>query len=98
MSNTPSIVIERQQAQNILACVACGAEVEAACACHKPYKPAKVRVAEYDLANPGKSTRTAAADLGLSREKLMTYSFRRFCLAFLLGQAPAQLQLRSAPI
>jgi hypothetical protein len=36
------------------------------CQCGVPYVPKTVRVAEYDKANPGKSTRQAAADLGLS--------------------------------
>jgi hypothetical protein len=49
-------------------CTDCGAEANASCNCGKPYIPAKQRVAEYDKQNPGRSTRQAAADLGVSRE------------------------------
>jgi len=50
-----------------LSCSACGAEANASCNCGKPYIPVQQRVAEYDKANPGKSERTAAADLGVSK-------------------------------
>jgi hypothetical protein len=50
-----------------LACTSCGAETNAACNCGAPYVPAAQRVKEYDAANPGKSTRAAAADLGISK-------------------------------
>jgi hypothetical protein len=49
-------------------CTGCGAEANASCNCGKAYVPAAMRVAEYDKANPGKSTRAAAADLGVSDE------------------------------
>jgi hypothetical protein len=49
-----------------LQCTECGAEANASCNCGKPYVPAAIRVAEYDKATPGKSTRAAAADLGVS--------------------------------
>jgi hypothetical protein len=49
-----------------LYCEGCGSETDATCSCGKPYVPAAARVAEYDAANPGKSTRDAAADLGVS--------------------------------
>jgi hypothetical protein len=55
-----------------LQCSACGAEANASCNCGKPYVPAAQRVREYDEANPGKSTRAAAADLGMSRESVRT--------------------------
>lgn len=51
-----------------MVCTGCGAEANASCNCGKPYVPAKERVKEYDNANPGRSTRQAAADLGVSRE------------------------------
>jgi hypothetical protein len=50
-----------------LACTHCGAETNAACNCGAPYVPVAQRVKEYDAANPGKSTRAAAADLGISK-------------------------------
>jgi hypothetical protein len=53
----------------LLQCTACGSETNATCKCGAPYVPAAVRVAEYDKANPGRSTRQAAADLGVSKEK-----------------------------
>jgi hypothetical protein len=50
-----------------LRCEKCGRETAAACDCSVPYRPVQARVAEYDQANPGKSERTAAADLGVSK-------------------------------
>lgn len=49
-----------------MACTGCGAEANVSCNCGKPYIPAAQRVREYDGANPGKSTRQAAADLGIT--------------------------------
>lgn len=49
-----------------IACTKCGIEVNAACNCGKSYDPISQRVADYDATNPGRSTRKAAADLGVS--------------------------------
>jgi hypothetical protein len=46
-------------------CTKCGAEANASCNCGVKYKPVKECVREYDEANPGKSARAAAADLGV---------------------------------
>lgn len=62
--------IERERPSAMLSCTGCGAEAKAACNCGVAYRPAKERVAEYDKANPGKSTREAAADLGLSKSSV----------------------------
>jgi len=51
-------------------CTKCGAEAHASCDCGAPYVPAAIRVAKYDKANPGKSTRGAAADLGISKSEV----------------------------
>lgn len=51
-----------------LVCSACGAHGEGTCACGAPYVLAKQRVAEYDKTTPGRSTRQAAADLGVSNK------------------------------
>ena len=51
-----------------MSCTGCGAEASASCNCGKPYVPAKTRVREYDEENPGRSTRQAAADLGISNK------------------------------
>jgi hypothetical protein len=53
-----------------LRCTKCGAEADASCNCGEPYLPAAIRVKEYDKANPGKSTRAAAADLGISKSEV----------------------------
>jgi hypothetical protein len=58
----PRIEINQQQ----LECVKCGAQTAAVCNCGMSYRQAAVRVAEYDKANPGQSTRQAAAELGVS--------------------------------
>jgi hypothetical protein len=55
-----------EMAAQMMVCTGCGAEAVAACKCCKPYVPAKQRVAEYDKAKPGQSTRQAASDLGIS--------------------------------
>ena len=51
-----------------MTCTGCGAEANVSCNCGKPYVPAKNRVREYDQKNPGRSTREAAADLGISNK------------------------------
>jgi hypothetical protein len=55
------------QAPNRLKCSECGVEIDAGCNCGALYVPAAKRVADYDKANPGRSTRQAAADLGVSQ-------------------------------
>jgi hypothetical protein len=50
-----------------LQCSACGAQTDAPCSCGAEYKPVADRLAEYDKANPGRSTRRAARDLGTSQ-------------------------------
>jgi hypothetical protein len=55
-----------------LQCSACGAEANASCNCGVHYVPVQQRVAEYDAASPGRSTRQAAADLGVSHESVRT--------------------------
>ncbi|MFY9900073.1 MAG: hypothetical protein WAK67_20095 [Xanthobacteraceae bacterium] len=62
---SPPPAIHRAVVQ--LRCEKCGRETAAACDCCVPYMPVTQRVAEYDEANPGKSTRQAAADLGVSK-------------------------------
>ena len=49
----------------IIACTRCGAEADAACECGKPYEPASQRAAEAVKANPGKSDRVIAAEIGV---------------------------------
>ena len=61
-------VYEMRRSIQRMVCIGCGAEANAACNCGKAYVPAAQRVAKYDEANPGKSTREAAADLGVSHE------------------------------
>jgi hypothetical protein len=59
----PQAVI--QMSVQRLACTACGAEAHASCNCGKPYVPAKQRAGEAIAANPRKSDRAIAADLGI---------------------------------
>jgi hypothetical protein len=54
-----------------LVCTSCGAGAHASCNCGKPYVPAAQRVAEYDKANPGQSTRQAAAELGVDQSTVV---------------------------
>jgi hypothetical protein len=53
-----------------MACTACGAEANASCNCGQPYVPASQRINDYDKQNPGRSTRQAAADLGVSKSEV----------------------------
>ena len=62
----PAIKVTQQQ----LECVKCGAQTHATCNCGMSYRPVQQRVAEYDEANPGKSTRQAAADLDVSQSAI----------------------------
>jgi hypothetical protein len=51
-----------------LACSACGAETDAACDCRVEYKPAATRAADAIAANPGKSDRAIADDIGVGKD------------------------------
>ena len=61
MSTEPVVIPFTMQR---MICTGCGAEANASCTCGVAYVPAAKRVADYDKANPGRSTRQAAADLG----------------------------------
>jgi hypothetical protein len=50
-----------------MVCTGCGAEANASCNCGLNYVPAAVRVAEAIKANPGKSIRLIAAEIGVSK-------------------------------
>jgi hypothetical protein len=60
--SAPAIKISIQR----MVCTGCGAEANASCNCGKPYVPKSVRAAEAIAANPEKSDRAIAADLGVS--------------------------------
>lgn len=60
-----ALVYEMRRAISRLECSSCGAEANASCDCGKPYVPAKARAAEAIKANPEKSDRAIAADLGI---------------------------------
>jgi hypothetical protein len=49
----------------LLACTECGAEAYASCNCHKAYKPVDL-AAKAIAANPSKSNRAIAAEIGVS--------------------------------
>jgi hypothetical protein len=51
-----------------LECSACGATADAACNCGAPYLPAGQRAAEAVTANPMKSDRAIADDIGVSKD------------------------------
>ena len=59
----PTIIEMRVQ---MMACTACGREVNAACTCGAPYVPKKQRAAEAIAANPQKSNRAIADEIGVS--------------------------------
>lgn len=49
-----------------MVCTGCGSETNATCNCGKPYLPAKRRAAEAIAANPQKSNRAIAEEIGVS--------------------------------
>lgn len=51
-----------------MACTACGSEANATCNCGKPYVPKKQLAADAIAANPQKSDRAIAADLGIDHK------------------------------
>jgi hypothetical protein len=58
----PAIKMSVQRMQ----CTVCGAEANASCNCGQPYVPAKQRAAEAVAANPQKSDRAIAEEIGVS--------------------------------
>lgn len=51
-----------------MACTACGSEANASCNCGKPYVPKKQQAREAIAANPHKSDRAIAADIGVGKD------------------------------
>lgn len=62
MNERPAIKISIQR----MVCTGCGAEANASCNCGMAYVPASQRAAEAVRANPEKSDRAIAADIGVS--------------------------------
>jgi hypothetical protein len=60
-------VYEIRRAIVRLECSACGAEANASCDCHKPYVPASAKAAAAVAANPEKSDRAIAAEIGVHK-------------------------------
>jgi len=56
------------ETRTLLVCIACGKEVEAGCACGVDYVPKTVRAAEAIKANPEKSDRMIAKELGVDQK------------------------------
>ena len=54
------------ETNTLMVCTACGAEAKASCACGVGYMPKAVRAAEAIKANPEKSDRAIAEELGVS--------------------------------
>jgi hypothetical protein len=51
-----------------MVCTSCGSEANASCNCGVPYKPKALRAAEAIKANPEKSDRAIAAELGIDHK------------------------------
>ena len=60
----PQLIISVQR----MVCTGCGAEANASCNCGVSYQPKSVRAADAIQANPQKSDRAIAADLGVSHQ------------------------------
>src|SRR5262245_23999563 len=60
--NRPAAIISIQR----MVCTGCGAEANASCNCGVSYVPKSVRAAEAVKANPEKSDRAIAAEIGAS--------------------------------
>jgi hypothetical protein len=54
-----------------MVCTGCGAEANASCNCGVSYVAKSIRAAEAIKANPGKSDRAIAADLGIGKNTVM---------------------------
>jgi hypothetical protein len=67
-SPTPAIKISIQR----MVCTGCGAEANTSCNCGKAYVPMAVRAAEAIKANPEKSDRAIAADIGVAPNTVKT--------------------------
>lgn len=65
---TAASVYEIRRAIVRLECSACGAEANASCDCAKPYVPAMARAAKAIAANPEKSDRAIAAEIGVDHK------------------------------
>jgi hypothetical protein len=61
-----------QNVNRSMECSSCGAAGIAACDCGAPYMPASARAAEAVVANPRKSNRAIAADLGVAEGTVRT--------------------------
>lgn len=61
-------VYEIRRAIVRLECSACGAEANASCDCAKPYVPASAKAAAAIAANPNKSDRAIAAEIGVDHK------------------------------
>ncbi len=84
MTDAPLPVFHRSIVR--LSCSSCGAEANASCSCGKPYVPVAQRVADYDNANPGRSTRQAAADLGINQSTVSRARDARASLETVTGR------------
>ena len=61
-----------QQVSRAMECLACGAQGVAACDCGVPYLPASMRAAKAVAANPEKSNRAIAAEIGVAEGTVRT--------------------------
>jgi hypothetical protein len=61
-----AVVHLRRPSIALLECSSCGATADASCNCGAPYVPARERAAAAVAANPEKSDRAIAADIGVS--------------------------------
>jgi hypothetical protein len=69
-TGTTAQVVQLHQAAANLECSKCGATAEAACNCGAPYIPAGELAAKAVAANPGKSDRVIAAEIGVSQRTI----------------------------
>jgi len=67
-TTTTNVIPLRKPSLARLACVKCGAETDAACNCGVEYKPAAARAAEAIAANPEKSNRMIADEIGVDEK------------------------------
>jgi hypothetical protein len=72
LNRTNVVTIRRPTtAPRQLGCSACGATTEATCDCGAPYLPASQRAAEAIAANPERSDRAIAAEIGVGKNTVM---------------------------
>lgn len=94
-----SVLVELRQVESVakLECSACGAAGVASCNCNASYIPAKDRAVAAIAANPQKSNRALAKDLGVSHTSVNKARGNMFPPEKVIGRDGKQYPARKMP-